>query len=95
MELLVDGDAGWFADYRDPNIGGYDRGGAASSVPYNYRATGKCKETMERVEWDVGKFRGQTAMIRVVDASTVLWAHINVDDFQVGTIRCHETCRVR
>ena len=82
VELLVDGEAGWFADYRDPNIGGFDRGGAAQSVPYNYRATGKCTETMERVVWDVSKFRGQTAMIRVVDASTVLWAHINVDDFQ-------------
>lgn len=44
------------------------------------KATGKCTETMERHTWDVSPYRGQTAQIRVIDASSGEWGHINFDD---------------
>ncbi len=44
------------------------------------KATGKCKETMERQTWDVSPYVGQTAQIRLVDASSGGWGHINFDD---------------
>jgi hypothetical protein len=44
------------------------------------RATGKCTETMERVLWDVTPYVGQTAQIRLIDASGGGWGHINFDD---------------
>ena len=36
---------------------------------------------MSRVSWSVGKFRGRTGVIRIVDASSGPWGHINVDHF--------------
>ncbi len=44
------------------------------------KATGKCTETMERQTWDVSPYIGQTAQIRLVDASSGGWGHINFDD---------------
>lgn len=44
------------------------------------KATGECKETMRRVIWDVGSYKWQSARIRIVDASSANWAHINFDD---------------
>lgn len=44
------------------------------------KATGKCKETMERQTWDVSPYLGQEARIRLIDASSGGWGHINFDD---------------
>jgi hypothetical protein len=44
------------------------------------RATGKCTETMERLTWDVSAYRGRSAQIRLIDASSGGWGHINFDD---------------
>lgn len=46
------------------------------------RATGKCSEQMNRVEWNVEEFLGRTAQIRIVDSGSDKWHHINVDDFK-------------
>ena len=45
------------------------------------RSTGKCSERMEPNHWDVSNFRNRTAQIRIVDASSEKWGHINVDNF--------------
>ncbi|MBN2569960.1 MAG: hypothetical protein JXB42_11075 [Deltaproteobacteria bacterium] len=44
------------------------------------KATGKCTETMERQTWDVSPYIGQNAQIRLIDASSGGWGHINFDD---------------
>lgn len=46
------------------------------------RATGRCKEKMERVVWDVSPYRWQSAIIRIIDMSSSKWGHINVDDIR-------------
>lgn len=46
------------------------------------KATGKCTESMERIRWDVSQFMGRTAQIRLVDASSGGWGHINLDDLR-------------
>ena len=46
------------------------------------QATGKCNETMERVNWDVSAYEGKTAQIRLIDASSGGWGHINFDDLR-------------
>jgi hypothetical protein len=46
------------------------------------KATGKCTETMERVLWDVTPYTGQSAQLRLVDASSGGWGHINFDDIR-------------
>jgi len=46
------------------------------------RATGQCHETMERVHWSVALYKGRSAQIRIVDASSDQWGHINVDDIK-------------
>ena len=43
-------------------------------------ATGKCNETMERVDWNVSRLRGKSANIRLIDESAGGWGHINFDD---------------
>jgi hypothetical protein len=45
-----------------------------------HRATGKCSETMERVRWDVSRYQGKSAQIRLVDQSGGAWGHLNFDD---------------
>ena len=47
-------------------------------------ATGECKETMRRVEWDVTQWTGLTAQFRIVDQSSTRWGHINVDAIEFG-----------
>jgi hypothetical protein len=54
------------------------------------RATGRCRETMSEVTWDLSAFQNRSAQIRVVDASSSpLWGHINFDDvrFSWGAAR--------
>jgi len=46
------------------------------------RATGKCSERMDKVTWDVRAFINRAAQIRIVDAATGQWGHINVDNFE-------------
>ncbi|MBI4772610.1 MAG: hypothetical protein HY788_00280 [Deltaproteobacteria bacterium] len=43
-------------------------------------STGNCNESMQRVYWDVSKFQGKSARIRLVDGSSAGWGHINFDD---------------
>nr|CCA22127.1 predicted protein putative [Albugo laibachii Nc14] len=46
-----------------------------------YKQTGKCREKMEIVRWDVAAFQGKSAQLCVVDAtSSQYWGHINFDD---------------
>ena len=48
-----------------------------------YRSTGKCDESMQRVRWQVQQYEGRTGIIQVVDfASFTPWGHINIDDFR-------------
>jgi hypothetical protein len=47
------------------------------------RATGKCSETMERVRWDVSRYQGKSAQIRLVDLSGGAWGHLNFDDVRL------------
>ncbi|KAG3001996.1 Gamma-tubulin complex component 2 [Phytophthora cactorum] len=58
------------------------------------RATGRCRETMQEVTWDLSAFENRTAQIRVVDASSnLVWGHINFDDvrFSWGAARVAQT----
>ncbi|ETO79672.1 hypothetical protein F444_05651 [Phytophthora nicotianae P1976] len=58
------------------------------------RATGRCRETMQKVTWDLSAFENRTAQIRVVDASSnPVWGHINFDDvrFSWGATRVAQT----
>jgi len=43
-------------------------------------ATGECRETMQRLTWDVSAYTGRSVRIRLVDASDGHWGHINFDD---------------
>jgi len=47
-----------------------------------YFATGLNTETMQRVAWDLQPYKGQTARIRIIDASSGPWGHVNADDFR-------------
>ena len=44
------------------------------------KTTGRCSESMERKSWDVTEYRGRTGQIRIVDASSAKWGHINFDE---------------
>ncbi|KAL3669536.1 hypothetical protein V7S43_004923 [Phytophthora oleae] len=58
------------------------------------RATGRCRETMQKTTWDLSAFQNRTAQIRVVDASSnPVWGHINFDDvrFSWGATRVAQT----
>ncbi|GBG25079.1 Hypothetical Protein FCC1311_012962 [Hondaea fermentalgiana] len=44
------------------------------------RETGTCREEMRRVVWDVSMYRWQSGVLRLVDASSTTWGHINFDD---------------
>merc|ERR1711871_1637354 len=44
------------------------------------KTTGRCTESMHQEEWNVAKYKGRTGQIRVVDASSSNWGHINFDD---------------
>jgi len=45
-------------------------------------ASGKNSETMQRITWDLAPYAGKKGRIRIVDASSEGWGHINVDDFR-------------
>ncbi|CEG49796.1 hypothetical protein L917_05299 [Plasmopara halstedii] len=64
------------------------------SATSKLRATGRCRETMHDVTWDLSLFVNRTAQIRVVDASSnANWGHINFDDvrFSWGATRVAQT----
>ncbi|MBI1929454.1 hypothetical protein HYR99_35070 [Candidatus Poribacteria bacterium] len=44
--------------------------------------TGQNTETMARVEWDVSKLKGKTAVLKLYDRNAGGWGHINFDDVQ-------------
>ena len=85
VELLIEGEGAHFSDsMRSFSESTYSRHGIDTSFNFYsvLRATGSCKETMKRNIWDVRRFIGRTGQIRIVDASSSRWAHINVDDFR-------------
>jgi TolB-like protein len=43
-------------------------------------STGACHESMHTDSWDVSRFIGNTARIRLIDHSSGGWGHINFDD---------------
>jgi beta-lactam-binding protein with PASTA domain len=47
-----------------------------------YFATGENSETMRRVAWDLGPFKGRPMRIRILDLSSQGWGHVNADDFR-------------
>ena len=46
------------------------------------QVSGKNAEKMSRVKWDISKYRGKLAKIRIVDDASGRWGHINIDDFK-------------
>ena len=44
---------------------------------------------MARENWDVKKFIGQRAQVKLVDVSSGPWGHINFDDLR-GDITCEQ-----
>merc|ERR1711871_1830606 len=46
------------------------------------KTTGRCSESMRAASWNVLNYAGRTGQIRVVDASSASWGHINVDDIR-------------
>ncbi len=47
------------------------------------KSTGNNSESMERAEWDVSGFKGQLAVIKIIDENPGGWGHINCDDFNM------------
>lgn len=54
-------------------------------------ASGQNTETMRRVTWELTPFARKTGKIRIVDASSEPWGHINVDDFRFSSAPHFET----
>ncbi|CAM9348358.1 unnamed protein product, partial [Phaeothamnion confervicola] len=48
------------------------------------RATGGCREEMRNATFDASPYAGRTARLRIVDAASGAWGHINVDEFRFG-----------
>ena len=46
------------------------------------KTTGRCSEAMRQARWDVTQYAGRTGQIRIVDASSSSWGHINIDDIR-------------
>jgi hypothetical protein len=82
VELLVDGEGAYMATSITSQSQKWGRHAddTTSNLWTVLRATGKCSEEMERVTWNVRKWIGRSARIRVVDRSSSKWAHINFDD---------------
>ena len=65
-----------------------DRGGACTvtlevdGVMQAY-ATGSNSEIMTRQAWNVSSLKGMTAVLKLTDAHTGDWGHLNCDDFQM------------
>lgn len=56
-----------------------------------FYATGQNTETMHGVTWELAQYTGKTGQIRIVDASSGGWGHINADDFRFDTAAGTET----
>lgn len=56
-----------------------------------FQASGRNTETMHRVKWNLTPYAGKTGRIRIVDASSGGWGHINVDDFSFSSAPHFET----
>ena len=48
-----------------------------------FYATGNNSETMVRAVWNVSSFKGRRGRIKITDANSGPWGHINCDDFQM------------
>jgi hypothetical protein len=46
------------------------------------KTTGRCSEMMHWAKWDVAQYKSRIGQIRVVDASSANWGHINFDDLR-------------
>jgi uncharacterized protein (DUF608 family) len=46
-------------------------------------ATGRASEKLELRLWDLREFAGKKARLKIVDAATGAWGHINVDDIRL------------
>jgi len=58
------------------------------------KASGVNGEAMQRVNWDVGRFKGRKLFLRIVDKSTSGWGHVTFDDFSAeGEIDSAATAR--
>lgn len=48
------------------------------------KATGNCSETMSTHEWKIdGNYLAKWAQVRLIDASSDEWGHINFDHFEM------------
>ncbi len=56
-----------------------------------FQASGEQQENMRVVEIDLREHQGKQIMVRVVDASSGAWGHINYDDFRFHTGKPNET----
>lgn len=52
-------------------------------------ATGKDREALNWVHWDVSEFEGQQAIIKIIDKNTGGWGHINADQFMASDEPAH------
>ena len=44
--------------------------------------TGNCHESMTKKSWDVSRYIGRQAQLRLIDNSSDVWGHINFDQFE-------------
>ena len=49
-------------------------------------ATGNDSDAMQRLTWDLTPFAGRRGRIRIVDASSGDWGHVNVDDIRFASV---------
>ena len=49
-------------------------------------ATGKDRELLEPMSWDVREFAGQQAVLEIVDHNSGPWGHINVDQIMLADV---------
>ncbi len=49
-------------------------------------ATGKDRELLEPMSWDVREFAGQQAVLEIVDHSSGPWGHINIDQVTLADV---------
>ena len=84
VELLIDGEEFVFPHDGPPAPeAGVNSPDERTSTRRVLTATGNCRETMQRVVWDVTPWQGRVAQIRLVDASSRSpWGHINFDDLR-------------
>ena len=71
IQFLIGGGCDIYTEYVELLVDGF-------SVA---KQTGKCRERMESASFNVSQFQNRAAQIRIVDAATSSWGHINVDEF--------------